>query len=349
MNVLVVAAAKNKLLGDLTSRLSRAGLICETIELSQGQPRGRLMSWLNTIRDVIRGSALSLNKRKDIVSFHFFSAPAALIAIIISVFGVPFSIHFWGSDYKYWRMKKSGVLHWLFMYLVRQAQFITFSNASVMADFEVKYKGARRTVLVRFGLDVLGSIDNLIEGGHGPAEPVRVVVGTNASPLQQHLEIIDEIENINSRLLSKMFFIFPLSYGSEEQAFKVVKRLEQTQLNYKISSSFISGGELAKFRAETDILIQLQKSDAMSAAMLESLYAGAKVITGTWLPYDELRAKGVDWFEIDKISDLGAELERVLDARVSSNINKKIVNDICGWDAVMPRWTDLYYVFVNTT
>lgn len=76
--------------------------------------------------------------------------------------------------------------------------------------------------------------------------------------------------------------------------------------------------------------------------MLESMYAGSRVITGGWLPYDDLRRQGVDWIELDDITDLGESLERALARPLAVDRNREIVRTVACWERLAPQWLEAY-------
>ena len=61
----------------------------------------------------------------------------------------------------------------------------------------------------------------------------------------------------------------------------------------------------------------LTDSDAFSGTMIEYLYAGAQVITGTWLPFGKLRRAGIDFTEVEDVLDLNSS--DLLHSRLSEN------------------------------
>lgn len=111
----------------------------------------------------------------------------------------------------------------------------------------------------------------------------------------------------------------------------------------KFLMTTLGGQRLADFRLDTDILIQVQKTDAMSGAMLESLYAGAKIITGAWLPYGDLRSLGVDWVEVCEIEDIKYQLPKIINKEIDIQKNREIVAGMARWSNIIPSWENCYF------
>ena len=103
---------------------------------------------------------------------------------------------------------------------------------------------------------------------------------------------------------------------------------------------------LAKLRLATDILISLRRSDQLSAAITENLYAKSIVITGAWLPYKTFKDLGLVFFEIGSIKDINSKLLYVFEnfEKVKSEIktNSDIVYNNFNWNKIIEDWYAFY-------
>jgi len=167
-----------------------------------------------------------------------------------------------------------------------------------------------------------------------------VVCGTNASPNQQLLEVIDVLDRWED--CRSYRFIFPLAYGDINYREAVKSRLLCSRLNYQVNEKFMVGSELALFRLNADVLIQVQKNDFLSGAMLEHAYAGSKIITGSWLPYAQIRDRGISWFEVGSLQELPFSLALAVKNEVDVSRNKDIVAEIARWSEVILEWKAIY-------
>jgi hypothetical protein len=198
-------------------------------------------------------------------------------------------------------------------------------------------------------LDSLDAIDALQEGQGSlrrqkrrRAELKTVVVGTNSQRAQQHAAIIQQLAGLPLEFRQQCRFIFPLNYGDRTNRLEVLRLLQSAPFEYEVLDRMIFGAELAEFRQSTDILIQIQRHDALSGAMLESLYAGACVITGRWLPYDDLRMAGVDWIEVESAAGVATALEEAFNRTVDSDRNKRVASSFGRWSLVAEEWLSHY-------
>jgi len=253
----------------------------------------------------------------------------------------PFVIHFWGSDFDYWKSRNILILRWV----LRRASSVSFANSVLMNQAHRLWGSEVRLTILRFGLDSLDEIDGLPEPRDSQGCPVTedsrlttVVVGTNSQPAQQHASIIKQLLRLPINLQRRCRFVFPLNYGDRANRLDVLKLLSSATFKHTVLDEMIYGAELARFRQATDVLIQVQLHDALSGAMLESLYAGACVITGSWLPYDDLRHAGVDWLEVDSVTEVGRALHSAIDRTVDTKMNRSIVASLSRWGTVADEW-----------
>jgi hypothetical protein len=95
-------------------------------------------------------------------------------------------------------------------------------------------------------------------------------------------------------------------------------------------------------------MIQVQTTDQFSGAMQEHLYDGNHVITGSWLPYDLLKRKGVLFDQINHMDELPATIRRVfVNYATNSSLRKKnatIMHEISAWEHTIDDWLKLYAI-----
>lgn len=139
-----------------------------------------------------------------------------------------------------------------------------------------------------------------------------ITCGYNASPNQQHIEIINAITTIGNIPVGHLILV-PLTYGGNvEYKCEIKKTLNESGLKFRTVDSFLSDTDIAMWRKASDIFIQVQKTDAFSGSMQESLFCGNIVITGSWLPYQDLKERGILFFEVDAVEEVGKKLKYIL-------------------------------------
>lgn len=150
-----------------------------------------------------------------------------------------------------------------------------------------------------------------------------IACGYNGHHHQQHLAIIDSLVKNKDEIPENHLMIFPMTYGATpEYKDQVMKALKESGLKYKVYESFLSDEDIVLIRKATDMLIQVQKTDAFSGSMQEHLFCGNIVITGAWLPYESLSEKGIVLEKIENIDSLPEKIGQVLNNR--DTLQKKI-------------------------
>lgn len=343
--ILIFAGSRNPLLDQLQRHLTERGLAFSLQSVEPQPAQGRIATWWSVLRAAQNGLWSARSAEFDVASFHFFPPSALLVATTTALTRKPFSVHFWGSDFKYWRTRNNPLLRWV----LRRAAFVSFANSALLSEARDLWGSKVRLVTLRFGLDSLDAIDALREGRPGQWRPARqgnrvktVVVGTNSQPAQQHAAIIEQLSQLPPEVKQRFRFVFPLNYGDRANRREVLRLLSNAPVEHEVLDRMIFGAELAKFRESTDVLIQIQRHDALSGAMLESLYAGACVITGRWLPYDDLRDAGVDWIEVESPAGVAGALQEALDRTVDAERNRRIASSLARWSLVADEWMNHY-------
>lgn len=174
-----------------------------------------------------------------------------------------------------------------------------------------------------------------------PLNKKNIVVSHNAFRENNHIKILEELKDLPYSLKKEITVILPLAYGGNNEYIEELKAISIEGIEIVLIIDYLESTEIALLRLVTDIMIQMPISDALSAAMTEVLYAGNKVITGSWLPYGVLRRKGVYFSEVDDFSEI---LPTIIDLLNSNNIvdNKSIIKSFLFPDTTTPLWNELF-------
>ncbi len=240
--------------------------------------------------------------------------------------------------------------------LSEYVEAITFPNKDIMQEFGQLYGMHQKLRVTRFGLSPLGYIDNYSADNVESSDVLRVinarskglsivVCGTNLSVNQQYERVIPLLSKLTPEAKSRCFFVFCFNYGDMSILEETCKLIDK-KLNHIVIRDTLFGDDIAGLRVSTDVLIQLQKNDMLSGAMQESLYAGADVITGSWLKYSVLLEHGARYTTIDDIDrDLVASLESIVSGPRKSAFfkqNKLAIGQISSWTGCIVDWLWLY-------
>lgn len=260
-------------------------------------------------------------------------------------------ISFWGSDLLRLEEKQFFKLK----QIVRAANYISFETSEFTRIFKKKigsgYDAKIRTA--RFGISLLNDIDAISEkdlsnfaSKHGIDRNRKIVaIGYNRGKAHQHLEVVESIirEGVDPNQLQ---LVFPWTYGPEDKEYQSeIQKLLDGKYDYSFIDNSLTNLEVAALREITNYMIQVQTTDVMSSSMLETLYAKNTVITGTWLPYDDIYNAGVVMNTVSSVSEVGKMLTKVLNEPMKEDIldrNKLIIGDLYTWDSCISTWVELY-------
>lgn len=258
----------------------------------------------------------------------------------------------WGSDY--YRSNNDIREHQRKIY--DSADVITFASEEIKNDF-LNYYGKdyeSKAVVCRFGLTTLEEIDKLenIDSNELkkileiPDDKLVISIGYNASKEHNHLKIIEEIDKVKYQFNRDVFLLLPMTYNGDEEYKKEVKnKLANLGLEYKVLEDYLPISDFVKYEKVTDIMLQLQTTDALSASMQENLYCGNVVITGSWLPYRILEDNGCWFIKIEKINDLSNIISEVVNNyelyKTKTSNNKKIIYNLSSWRTNIYQWGNL--------
>jgi glycosyltransferase involved in cell wall biosynthesis len=174
-----------------------------------------------------------------------------------------------------------------------------------------------------------------------------IVCGYNAAPIVRHEIIFNAIEQ-NASKLSGYKIIFPMTYGHLAlQTRTLVRRLtNSSSQDYTILEDYLPIEKVLELRLACDIFINIQSRDQMAASMLEHLAAGSIVITGKWLPYEELITNGVFMVLLNSTDELSEKLNYVVDnfeiLKLKAKNNRDIIFKMMSWETIKPNWYKYY-------
>ncbi len=263
--------------------------------------------------------------------------------LIVSVYGSDF----YRRDAKARRLQRR---------IYRTSDYITFTSESTRNEF-IDFYGKEwmdKIRVLNFGCSGLDSLDDLKSENKKeskqrlgiPVNSLVIACGYSSDPRQNHMEMINSILKVRDVLPQDVFLVFPMTYGAQEYSLQIESYLKKTTLHYKIFNQFLDAYDIARIRKVSDIMINIQDTDQLSCSMLEHMYAGGVIITGGWLPYDILTAKGAFLTTINSIRDVGAELLTIIhkidDLQKLSIPNKSIVDQMERWDRNIKSWAEFF-------
>ena len=297
------------------------------------------------------GMLKSIIQRYDLVDFHVFSLNYLPYMEFCQNKRIPFDITLWGSDIMRAKedtlvRKKWGFDHCRLIKCTENLHQVLVEKYSTKFDNKVRY--------VYWGNSDYEFIDALPEsrvksfrdGLLTNQEDVVVTCGYNGSEGQNLIAIVDAIKRLPNELKQRTSFLFPMTYGaSAEYLSKVKQALNEADVHYTIIDKYVSSEEIASIRLASDVVVNIQKTDAFSGSLQGHLYCNNVLIIGEWLNYLPLDKAKVYYIKTS-VEDIQIYLADVLSnlsgykEKCSGNHQK--MAKLTSWSAVLPRWAECY-------
>ena len=278
--------------------------------------------------------------------FVFFSVPIEIeCALYLNTNNIPIVSAFIGSDILKANKKQIVLLNQL---LKNQYLNAVCTSAAPYDRFKACFPWKNADV-IRFSIPTFSYIDNIIDIREESIEKTRshkrnVCIGYNARKEQQHIKVIEALAKLPQEIKQTLVLVLPMTYLVDEDYIKVVEEsLMDSGLEYHIIRNYMDSEAMAKLWLSIDIYINAQKTDALSASMLEALYAGAIVISGGWLKYKELDEYGIDVIQFSDFSDLTRTVAEHIDERRDNSVHDKLKDNI-SIDKFQRGWNE----YINT-
>ena len=122
----------------------------------------------------------------------------------------------------------------------------------------------------------------------------------------------------------------------------VVKRIGVSHITY---SSRLSLEDIAKLRIVSDVVINMQDTDAFSGSLQDHLYCSNVLIVGEWLNYVPLDNAQVYYLKTSFLNltrTVAMVLSDLPAYKKLSKINRIKMKGLTSWEYVLPRWAEAY-------
>ncbi len=181
------------------------------------------------------------------------------------------------------------------------------------------------------------------------ADGRRVVLcGYNAGKAHQHLEMIRALDRLDISVKKEIVLVFLMTYPNNKEDYiaRVKQELDKCGIDYQIVTEYMNTQEMAEIEMMSDVLITVQKTDQLSSTMLETMYAGKVIIAGSWLPYGNLREKGLCFWSVDAIDHLAETVSEIIVNYPAYSerclVNRNIIYTLSSWNEAADRWRRLW-------
>lgn len=295
-----------------------------------------------------------LNKY-DIINFHsispgmfpFISAVKPDKKIILS---------FWGSDL----FQINGIKNYTSqLKSIRKADIITVQSYEMELTVLAKFGSELKDKIVRalFGINdsVFDRLDTIKNAGIDlsffkqysmPQNKLRVTICYCGNPICNHLPILDELEKLDKETKDKIHLMVPMTYGNFTKDYleEIKQKLDYIKITYTLLENFLPYDDVLKMRVHSDIMIMMNKSDALSQSVSEFLYAENLLISAAWLPYSPFRLAKIFMYESD-FPELSKTLTHAvknfesLQSKLERNPEK--IKNFTAFSNIWKSWSDL--------
>lgn len=298
----------------------------------------------------------SLMRQYDLMDFHAFAMDYIPYMQYCVQQQKPYDITLWGSDImranaESIAVKRYGFEHCRYIKATENLQVVVNEKYPDLfgSKFKTIYWGNNDFEVidgVRSLYDDVAAIKEsfLPEAG----EKTIVTLGYNGSKGQNHVKILDAIDSISAKLKENIYLLLPLTYGATEEYLREVEgKVKSLNVPYTIYAERIPAEDIAKIRLVSDIVVNMQDTDAFSGSLQDHLYCNNVLIIGDWLNYIALDNVGMFYIKTS-YEELAGKLASVLsDLYAYKNLavsNHNKMKNLTSWEDVIPQWAVTYNV-----
>jgi hypothetical protein len=315
-------------------------------------------NWLVKSRDPLLSKILK--SYYDLYHLHWPSSNSNWMLRLIPQ-NAPLVVSFWGHDILNGESLKEHVFQRM---IVQRATIITVRSIELREHLYSKFgrsfkskiriaKFANKMFSELVEIDPAKSRHRFQRKHKLDENKVVLCIGHCADPKERHLEVMRAISILPSPLLAKLHVLLPLTYGGTPEYRNEIKRAGYLLgLNCVFVEEFLSRSDLWDMRFATDIIVSVPDEDSFSAAMCESILAGAVAIVGEWLPYGGLRRANVYHRTVEELISLTEEVQATME---NLNSGKKLVQNTrmhlkteVDIDSVLDGWISAYRDALNS-
>lgn len=236
------------------------------------------------------------------------------------------------------------------------ADSITTNNPEVLAKLKARYpEHVARMKIVPFGMRSLDVLKGLIE--KEPLEAMRrrfgvpdgktvVTLGYNATRQQQHDVMLESLSRLPPEQKAGVFALIPLTNPKAPDYVAQVRAMaERAGVEFGIVEGMLSLEDICRLRIASDICVNMQTTDSLSASLQEHLFAGSQLLVGAWLPYGLFESMDIPLRRAADARELTAQLSEVLAAPGARDLTPPHAQRIyaySAWSSTIGQWMDLY-------
>ncbi len=254
-----------------------------------------------------------------------------------------------GSDL----LRKTSIVNSIEMSMLEQADHVIVMSQDMKNTFIKRYSGqfVEKVDIIGMGVSAFSFIDkkrneyqtqkeSLI--GSENKNKTTITIGYNAIPQQQHLSVLNVLSTISDDEKMKYHLILPLTYLRSNLNYlrKIEQEVASSGFSYTILDKFMNDEKISGLCISTDIFINAQITDAMSASLLEHIYSTSYVISGSWLKYQPLLDIGIQLESFTEFTELPEKINNFsYEYKAQRLLNVQLVKDNFSWEITKDKWS----------
>lgn len=286
----------------------------------------------------------------DVVDFHYFSSLYYPLLPLAKSMGKRIIITLWGSDLFRATNKEKEDQRRGYGFVDKVHVATPYMYEMVCSEFpEIKDK----VVVFPFGNQSLDDFNNHYDDSvdesflSNYANDKRMIVcGYNGSVGQRHLEIIKMLNSLPPEVQRKLYVVFPMTYGANPTYIHLInEELIKGNYSYDILVSRLTSRQLFDLRRLTDIVVNIQVTDAFSGSIQEHIFCKNVMLLGDWLPYDVMKNAGIFYLttSLENLSSSFLDaLDNYDDYKIRCSNNKELMYELTSWAGLSGKWKNLY-------
>lgn len=300
-----------------------------------------LQNWLSRFKD-----------HYDVINLHYSDLYYTDYIKQLLPLGERFVPVIWGSDF--YRVNSNEREKQRKLY--NPASAIILGNPGVAQEFYKFYNDyQQKGRVVGFGIAKLELLKTLLQTETKqsirrefdiPEGLICVVCGYNGSVEQQHEWILKELGKAPHHIKSRIHILLPLTYGANKARIEILRtRVKETGVSYSILEGFMNDVQTAKLRIVTDVVVNAQTSDSLSASLQEHMYAGNVLLAADWLPYNVFEDLGIRMSRFSKsnfLANFTEVINKYQDFASEMVGNAEKIYRFSAWENRIDQWVTVF-------
>lgn len=217
---------------------------------------------------------------------------------------------------------------------------------SEMLAREYRKKYRKNPQVIRVGISGLADIERYMQQHERAAGgKINICVGYNGVREHQHLAVLKLFDALSKSEKEKICLIIPMTYGGSTDYIKEVReKLEGLGIEYRLLTDFMNNEQMAELWCGVDYFINAQITDSLSASVLESIYAGSRLINSAHLDYPEYKEFGIKPIQFGSFDELQEIIKKIAGGQVDNLIenNRKAIFEGMSWQSSANKWKTVF-------